>query len=135
MRNKGGDIVSSGTELFVCFLLLFFVVFFVYAIVDLCFMFVPQNGRTRSKTEDRQTLCNFLAAFPRLCRLDLGYNFLQVRAYHEWSSYEHIWFCGPKKKYIYFKIYCASQFFLIHDIFLFISVCKLCLSIFVHSVF
>lgn len=36
-----------------------------------------QNGRTRSKTEDRKALCTFLASFPLLCRLDLGYNYLQ----------------------------------------------------------
>lgn len=36
-----------------------------------------QNGRTRSKTEDRKALCTFLGSFPLLCRLDLGYNYLQ----------------------------------------------------------
>ena len=41
-------------------------------------VFVPlhQNGRTRSKTQDRKALCNFLAAFPLLVRLDLSFNYL-----------------------------------------------------------
>ncbi|KAK7091562.1 leucine-rich repeat-containing protein 14-like [Littorina saxatilis] len=35
-----------------------------------------QNGKTRSKTEVRKALCNFLSEFPLLVRLDLSFNFL-----------------------------------------------------------